>query len=400
MGYCAPRSSNMLVTCSSAPQPNDTPPPSVNCKLSDITFDAPNDKMEEDSCKLTPPNSNVSSENASESNATCSNIRSEHISLAPGQNDSTSSSKQISVPLIGGSDMSGDLLRLPDSVFSSLNTLLPSDMELLNQVNFFSGSCSSVPDTAEVKNDTSVQAQPQNTQVIASINNSKPNTLEQNLSVTRNASMQPVLAKDETSTRLSSVAVKQLRLQKRQNQLLRRMRRIGVRASYADILNQKSTLSEHAKKLNNYLKTVEGVDDSSASKILEYIRARETFESPRHHPSLAKAVLGPPHDICEEVEEIAGEVDAVSHMYTAYDSEATESSSAVESCDEGDGYDDTMRARFKPIQRRALPRAQRERAWTGSRWSFLESRVHSLDCHTARISKRLRMLEQVQQSEQ
>jgi len=394
MGYCGPTSTNMLVNSNSAPQPNDTPPPSNSCKLSNILLDTTSDKMEEDSCKLTPPNSNVSSENATESNSVVSVRQSECNLQAPTQSKTIAPVKTTSIRLPSGTELNVDYIPLPDDVFSTIDTLLSKDIGLLNQVDLLPGSCS-----------TSVASEPvaqlDDTRTSTSTKNSRLHSLDQTMNSSKYMNTSVDLAKDDLSARLCLAASRQLKLRKRNEDILRKVRRVAVRASYSEMQVQAKAIVE---KSGIFVDLAQPMcdDDFLMSKLLPYVHDQEKLHDATSstRQTARKSSLCLEDEVCEQTESFTSEINAVTRMYTAHDSDATDSSSAVESCDEADGYDDTMTARFKPIAARALPRLQRTRTFCASRWTWLEGRVQAVESSAARLGKRMRVLEQGKQAEE
>lgn len=95
--------------------------------------------------------------------------------------------------------------------------------------------------------------------------------------------------------------------------------------------------------------------------------------TPAPTPSLAL-----PEHTRVEVAAVASEMQAAAHAHTYHDSDATDTSSGGESCDELEGFPETN-TNFNPVRERAFARYCRARAWVASRWTWLQAQIADLE---------------------
>ena len=274
----------------SAPQPNDTPPP-----LSTL---------------LPQPTS--------------------HINSSVGFNFKTSSGTTTAMP-VGDLFNGGDIL--PPALAEELISFVSMDPSILEQLG------------ATVSN--SVQAQP---------------------TVAPQPQQQAVTPDQQVDGLVSSLSVRQLRLQKRGSQLLRRVRRLTDRALGSTVSSQLRTLLAEAPKLMNAKKgsiqtrsncsngdnplppihyDPAALKSMSTANLVNYVRRMERSEG-AVEDTLLPAL---PPTVRQELSAVGGEMRAAARLHQHHDSDATESSSGGESCDEMEmGYDDDLhRNNSKPM---------------------------------------------------
>lgn len=207
----------------------------------------------------------------------------------------------------------------------------------------------------------------------------------------------------QASQLVSALEVKQLRLQKRRSQLLRRVRRVTGRGLAANVSTQlqnlllygnillhgKDAVVEPLKSLTSESPATTTVSVAAAlpdydtttmktmstANLVSYIRDRErksnarcgsnNFATNNYHTrssdvnkskySSATIAGGEdtvaclPSELRNELVTVSGEVGAAARFHVEHDSDATESSSGGESCDEMDGYGDNLRTHSKPM---------------------------------------------------
>ena len=149
------------------------------------------------------------------------------------------------------------------------------------------------------------------------------------------------MSKEErVSSSLVEMKRRQLLLERRQQRLLRRLRRVSARGLGASVSGQlRELLAYGAKELappsNDPPLLTELQPDSmkgmSTTDLISLVRRMEGRATPRPPPALT------PH-VRQEVGVVAAEMGAAAHGHAYHDSDATESSSGGESCDENDGY--------------------------------------------------------------
>ena len=111
--------------------------------------------------------------------------------------------------------------------------------------------------------------------------------------------------------------------------------------------------------------------------------------SARGHPSSAPPLMlkeeaekrgeGPAADERERADEVLGQMESnLKHMVQSYDSDATESSSGGESCDEGETYPEKNQD-YVPIRRRAQWAWLTNRAGIASKWTWLTAQISDLE---------------------
>ncbi|XP_047501128.1 KAT8 regulatory NSL complex subunit 1-like isoform X1 [Penaeus chinensis] len=201
-----------------------------------------------------------------------------------------------------------------------------------------------------------------------------------------------------------------LQIERRQTRLLRRLRRVTARGLGASVSGQLRELLDHAhgalaKQREHTSASEDGPAPTSAPEVgVEALRAdamrtmstsalvnlvrrveasqglarlaAASHRPPRSRPPTPAPAL--PEHTRAEVAAVSAEVEAAAHAHTHHDSDATESSSGGESCDEGDGYNDTN-THHVPVRERALYRYCRARSWVASRWTWLQAQVADLE---------------------
>lgn len=308
-------------------------------------------------------------------------------------------------------------LCLPDEVVESLGNMIGSNLELFNEVN----QIDSIASTAGLILQNSVSCSQSNGVIGTSgvvsgsvlttfpsssslqVSSMQRNLVNQNVTSTVPGQQQivpsPLTAEQQASHLLSTLSVKQLRLQKRRSQLLRRVRRVTGRALASNVSTQLQSLLTYSNKLllqdgNNVSvdvteKTtsvpVSAVPDydattmkaMSTASLVSYVREKEsksnsssrscnifssdvkmtsgnifstdnisTSHDTKESEQLSETVISP--HVASELQTVSGEMRAAARLHAQHDSDATESSSGGESCDEMDGYDD-IHTQAKPM---------------------------------------------------
>lgn len=202
----------------------------------------------------------------------------------------------------------------------------------------------------------------------------------------------------------------QWQIQRRQARLQRRLRRVTARGLGATVSGQVRELLEHAHATlaQQREKTTLAEDGAtpptppevgvealradamrtmSTSALVNLVRRVEASQglarlaAASHRPTCSQpATPAPtlPEHTRSEVAAVAAEVHAAAHAHTHHDSDATETSSGGESCDETDGYNDSH-TNYAPVQERAYYRYCKARAWVASRWTWLQAQVADLE---------------------
>ncbi|XP_033730589.1 KAT8 regulatory NSL complex subunit 1-like [Pecten maximus] len=208
------------------------------------------------------------------------------------------------------------------------------------------------------------------------------------------------------------VGRKQHVLERRTQALLRRLRRIQgnhleghVRNQLSSFVNfQNSNLQTVAKTIkssnsnNNDLKTdlfqSEDVKSLSTAALVNLVRKlqssnnnnktslqRLVSQTKTEKDIVSQGVLSIDEETCTESSRVAGHLTMnLKHAQSAIDSDATESSSGGESCDEDDiYYDRDPKATLNPLHRRAEWKWATDRAAVASRWTWLQAQVSDLE---------------------
>ncbi|XP_069120844.1 KAT8 regulatory NSL complex subunit 1-like [Argopecten irradians] len=208
------------------------------------------------------------------------------------------------------------------------------------------------------------------------------------------------------------VGRKQHVLERRTQALLRRLRRIQgnhleshVRNQLSSFVNfQNSNLQTVAKTIkssnsnNNDLKTdlfqSEDVKSLSTAALVNLVRKlqssnnnsktslqRLVSQTKAEKDIVSQGVLSIDEETCTESSRVAGHLTMnLKHAQSAIDSDATESSSGGESCDEDDiYYDRDPKATLNPLHRRAEWKWATDRAAVASRWTWLQAQVSDLE---------------------
>ncbi|XP_060075069.1 KAT8 regulatory NSL complex subunit 1-like [Ylistrum balloti] len=208
------------------------------------------------------------------------------------------------------------------------------------------------------------------------------------------------------------VGRKQHVLERRTQALLRRLRRIQgnhleshVRNQLSSFVNfQNSNLQTVAKTIksnnsnNNDLKTdlfqSEDVKNLSTAALVNLVRKlqssnnnnktslqRLVSQTKTEKDIVSQGVLSIDEETCIESSRVAGHLTMnLKHAQSAIDSDATESSSGGESCDEDDiYYDRDPKATLNPLHRRAEWKWATDRAAVASRWTWLQAQVSDLE---------------------
>ena len=288
---------------------------------------------------------------------------------------------------------------LPDDCFRTLDRLVSTNPELLNEINSCpTGNNLNASDANSVNVGQLVSANTllQTSTDVAVLNSlgaypaGATGTMQPLTVPTVTPVVLPMTPEVEASTVLSSLSVRQLRLQKRQSQLLRRVRRLTAKGLASSVSAQLSQLIKHGKPM--LMSDVEkisasclaGADSTSSdpknatslcnmnstsprtpdashlppprydtavlkglsnSNLISYGREMETkatAESGRSQEGgVEEAVPSLPATLRYELDTIAGEVKAAARLHVEHDSDATESSSGGESCDELDSNFDS-----------------------------------------------------------
>lgn len=143
----------------------------------------------------------------------------------------------------------------------------------------------------------------------------------------------------------------------------------------AEILQSEDVKNLSTAALVNLVRKLESSHGSALRQkyvTLQQIRASDKVESTTTAVKLSK-------DVCSEMDRVAGTLQSnLRHLENTLDSDATESSSGGESCDEMDGYDD-KKIRPVPIMKRAAWKYSVDRAGVASRWTWLQAQVSDLE---------------------
>merc|ERR1711962_1175739 len=260
-----------------------------------------------------------------------------------------------------------------------------------------------------------------NPEVMAAVNtasltlpNNSSNSSQAN-SVTTQAQpevLQP--AKEEQAQNLlQEYGRRQWQLERRQARILRRLRRVTARGLGASVSGQlrellhfsETALKEHREQSDNADHGVtissppelgvealraDAMRSMSTSALVNLVRRVEASQglarlaaASHHRPlqmeSLSRVVAPTlPDHVGREVEALAAEMRSASHSHSHHDSDATESSSGGDSCDELEGYSPSNPF-YAPVNDRAYYRYCRSRSWVASRWTWLQAQVADLE---------------------
>ncbi|XP_018022169.1 uncharacterized protein LOC108678302 isoform X2 [Hyalella azteca] len=421
------------VRCS-APQPNDTPPPAQASLISPAKM-APTPGLFDDGLITTLPDDCYRTIH----HLVSSNPQLlEELNCPPNSISSTTSNTSSIIAPAGAAISSNSISNVVGSSVSSLNdssqlltsnsvlsegSVLPLSSDRCNQSPFIAFSGQGVSGPLSVPTVT-------------------PVTLP----------MSPEL---EASTVLSSLSVRQLRLQKRQAQLLRRVRRLTGRGLASSVSTQLNQLIAHGRPLlmpphstNPVVAACSDDDDTevsakavtsphvdagisgplppprydaaafktmSTANLISYVREMETrsletikslsvsdtatsqLPSPgavKAEPDVKNVCLS--ENLRYELQTVSGEVKVAARLHVEHDSDATESSSGGESCDELDQeYDSDVHTDTKPIATRALYRYEATRAAIAARWSWLEAQLVDVECKIHQHTRSLARLRQL-----
>ncbi|XP_064643381.1 KAT8 regulatory NSL complex subunit 1-like [Lineus longissimus] len=207
---------------------------------------------------------------------------------------------------------------------------------------------------------------------------------------------------DNMKDSVSEVTRRQRMQEKRAQRLLRRVRRLQARQSHAHVSDQLTGLVGHQhKSLESMAKSIkvpptntdyktellqsENIKNLSTASLVNLVRKLQSSQPITLKQRLtssqsdAASVIRLDEDFCAEIEKTSSQmVSDIRQLETALDSDATESSSGGESCDEMD-YEDYSNYRQTPLHRRAEWRWAQERAEVATRWTWLQAQVSDLE---------------------
>ncbi|XP_045108850.1 KAT8 regulatory NSL complex subunit 1-like isoform X2 [Portunus trituberculatus] len=141
---------------------------------------------------------------------------------------------------------------------------------------------------------------------------------------------------------------------------------VNLETLRADAMRSMSTTA-----LVNLVRRVEASQGLARLASASHRGPARTQQTPAPSPAL-------PEHTRVEVGAVVGEMQAAAHAHTHHDSDATETSSGGESCDELEGFPDTN-TNYTPVQERAFARYCRARAWVASRWTWLQAQIADLE---------------------
>ncbi|XP_071552694.1 uncharacterized protein nsl1 isoform X1 [Panulirus ornatus] len=222
---------------------------------------------------------------------------------------------------------------------------------------------------------------------------------------------QPALPREERARLLlEELGRRQWQMERRQARLQRRLRRVTARGLGASVSGQLREVLEYAHvtlaQQREHASTSEegptpptppevGVEalradamrTMSTSALVNLVRRVEASQGlarlaaasqrpTRSQPPTPAPTL--PDQTRAELAAVGAELEAATHAHTHHDSDATETSSGGESCDELEGYNDSN-TNFSPVQERAYYRYCKARAWVASKWTWLQAQVADLE---------------------
>lgn len=221
----------------------------------------------------------------------------------------------------------------------------------------------------------------------------------------------PQVSKEERSQLLlDDLSRRQWQIERRQTRLLRRLRRVTARGLGASVSGQIRELLDHSQSVLAQQKdrmtlrednpeslgipevgveslradTMKGMSTSALVSLVRRVEASQglaRLAAVSHKPSRSQpAPPAPalPEDARAEISAVVAEFHSASHAHTHHDSDATESSSGGESCDELDGFNDSN-VHHTHVRDRAYYRYCRARAWVASRWTWLQAQIADLE---------------------
>jgi KAT8 regulatory NSL complex subunit 1 len=163
-------------------------------------------------------------------------------------------------------------------------------------------------------------------------------------------SLSPKSPKSDMAEMSTEVGKKQKVLETRQERLLKRLRRLESRQAISHVKQQMSgfvmttqqSLQATRQDFKNELLHGHDVKNLSTAALVNLVQKLQASQSKRsRHDSEAKDQLHLEEETCLELDRVAGHLQSnLRHLEKAIDSDATESSSGGESCDEMDLYDE------------------------------------------------------------
>ncbi|KAK3106503.1 hypothetical protein FSP39_021317 [Pinctada imbricata] len=229
------------------------------------------------------------------------------------------------------------------------------------------------------------------------------------MTMEREEEMQVPKSEEELS---ADVNQKQISLIRRNQHLMRRLRRLQARQLEMHCRNQVASfvsfqrrnlqtvanrsigsqnISGQQSELKAELLKSEDVKNLSTSALVNLVRkiqassmmnrrlqvkSRDAEKELHHQPS----VLNMDAEVSSESARVAGHLSTnMHHMQNAFDSDATESSSGGESCDEYDDYEQERKVPPPSLHRRAEWKWSADRAGVASRWTWLQAQVSDLE---------------------
>ncbi|OWF45329.1 KAT8 regulatory NSL complex subunit 1 [Mizuhopecten yessoensis] len=196
------------------------------------------------------------------------------------------------------------------------------------------------------------------------------------------------------------VGRKQHVLERRTQALIRRLRRIQgnhLESHNSNLQTVAKTIKSNNSN-NNDLKTdlfqSEDVKSLSTAALVNLVRKlqssnnnnktslqRLVSQTKSEKDIVSQGVLSIDEETCTESSRVAGHLTMnLKHAQSAIDSDATESSSGGESCDEDDiYYDRDPKTTLNPLHRRAEWKWATDRAAVASRWTWLQAQVSDLE---------------------
>ncbi|XP_061179909.1 KAT8 regulatory NSL complex subunit 1-like [Saccostrea echinata] len=222
-----------------------------------------------------------------------------------------------------------------------------------------------------------------------------------------NEETDPIKSEKELSEEVSE---KQHVLERRADRLLKRLRRLQGRQLETHIRNQTGSyvsflhrnlqsvahrsmgISGPNSELKAELLKSEDVKSLSTAALVNLVRK---IQSTQNQAALNKriatqkkakeekpsqSVLVIDGQICKEANRVSGQLQTnLNHMLDTLDSDATESSSGGESCDEDDEYERERKIPPPPLHRRAEWKWASDRAAVACRWTWLQAQVSDLE---------------------
>ncbi len=290
----------------------------------------------------------------------------------PAAPSSTQSMVPNSVGVVSHSGVIGPTQRPSSTTVTATTNSLPnlsnqtgSQLNLSNNVNMVSQgnstSTQSIPSTSSTPSTSQTVSVPP----AAAVPSAGPATTRPVATVARNVNVRATA----TPNVQNDPKIRQRLLERKADRLLRRLRRLQSRQAVSHIRQQLSGFVDHQHKnlqtmaksmkspspstsvdLKTELLQSEDVKSLSTAALVNLVRKLQSSQALSLRQRLAhqqaaneggSSVLRLDEDLCTEMSRVAGTLGMnLHHLESAVDSDATESSSGGESCDEDFGYDE------------------------------------------------------------